>query len=215
MVTETDIANVALIMVGEAKINTLTDNKKAARLAKSLYTVSRDEAFDMPVDWKFATARRQLAQLAVTPASGYDFQYTLPTDVRRVMAQVEEDNDDIQFKWRREIFGDVAVLLTNETTAFIKYIVLITDTSLYPAWFVRLIYLNMAVKLAQPLKQDDKKVQQFAQLLELAMIDAEQSNGMEDVNVNQDQRRDDTGNMDVLDAVRRELSSGLIVNRII
>ena len=215
MVTETDIANVALIMVGEAKINTLTDNKKGARLAKSLYTVSRDEAFDMPVDWKFATARRELSQLAVTPASGYDFQYALPTDVRRVIAQVEEDNDDIQFKWRREIFGDVAVLLTNETTAFIKYIVLITDTSLYPAWFVRLIYLNMAVKLAQPLKQDDKKVQQFAQLLELAMIDAEQSNGMEDVNVNQDQRRDDTGNMDVLDAAQRELDSGLLVNRII
>ena len=215
MVTETDIANVALIMVGEAKISTLTDNKKAARLAKSLYTVSRDEAFDMPVDWKFATARRELGQIAVTPASGYDFQYALPSDVRRVIAQVPEDNDRLQFEWRREIFDSVPVLLTNETTAFIKYIVLITDTSLYPAWFVRLIYLNMAVKLAQPLKQDDKKVQQFAQLLELAMIDAEQSNGMEDVNVNQDQRRDDTGNMDVLDAARRELDSGLIVNRII
>lgn len=215
MVSETDIANVALIMVGEAKINSLQDNNKAARLAKSLFTICRDEAFGMPVDWKFATTRTELSQLSTTPAFGYDFQYGLPSNLHRIIAQVAEDDDRLQFEYRREVIGETDVLLTNETTAFIKYIILRTDTSVYPPWFVRLVYLNMAVKLAQPLKQDKNKVEQFVLLLELATIDAEQSNGMEDVNVNQDQRRDDTGNMDVLDAARRELDSGLIVNRII
>lgn len=213
MVSETDIVNVALIMVGEAKINNLQENTKAARLAKSVYTIAVNEVFDMPVNWKFATTRIELSQLTSTPAFGYDYQYGLPPDLIRIIAQVAEDNDDLEFKHRRETIGKKDVLLTNESTAFIRYIILRTNTAVYPAWFIKLIYLNIAVKLAQPLKQDDRKVQQFAQLLELATIDAEQSNAMEDVDVNQDQRRSDRGNMDILEAVRRQ--NDISVNRII
>ena len=206
-ISKTTIINTALIMVGEKTISSPNDNSKAAKLANQLYELCVEESFDLPDNWKFATSRKELSELATTPAIGtYDHQYILPPEQRRVLALVALTSDDFEFRWRKEFVSisgkEYDVILTNEVNAYVKYIVLREDPAKWPAWFVKLVYMNMAIKLAQPLSQDKRKVLQFAQLWEVSYFEAQMSNAKEDVDVDKHGVRVDEGNNDVIDAAR-------------
>lgn len=205
MLSEVDISNVALAMTGAAPIVAFTDDSKSARLCKSLYPVSRDETFDLPTNWKFAKTRTQLAQLADEPAfGGFTFQYKLPPNARRIIKQVDVDSDDVEYRWKREVFydgeKDFDVILSNEATCYIKYIRLRTDPAVYPGWFVKMIYLSMASKLSQPLKQDRSQALSFVRMWQVAVDEAIKANALEDVDVNAQNINIDLGNREVIDA---------------
>ena len=170
--------------------------------------MSRNEVFDLPADWKFCITRAQLSELATTPDFGYDYQYALPNRCRRVLSMVDEDGDDVQYKWRRECAVTVSgseeyewdVILTDEDECRVKYIRLREDVGAYPGWFVNLIILNLAIKLSEPLKQDKKKRQQLEFAMERAWNLAVSTNALEDCDVNKDGINIDLGNNDVLNA---------------
>ena len=131
-ISKITIINTALIMVGEKTISSPTDNSKAAKLANQLYDLCVEESFDLPDNWKFATSRKELSELATTPAIGtFDHQYILPSEQRRVIALVALTSDDFEFRWRKEFVrinnDDFDVILTNEVNAYVKYIVLRED----------------------------------------------------------------------------------------
>jgi hypothetical protein len=203
------IVNLALITVGSEKINSLSDATKSARLASTLYEQARNEVFDLPESWKFATSRATLAALSTAPAFGYDYQYILPSACRRVIAFVDADGDEIEYKYRREVADVIEgaaeveydVILVNESSCRIKYIRLRIDPAKWPAWFTKLVYLNLAMMLCEPLKGDKSKKAQIRQEM---WVDAYQSavtaNAMEDVDVNSAGVPTDYGNTDVLDA---------------
>lgn len=205
MASDIDAINMALLMVGSAKIGSVSDSTKSARLAQTILVVAREQVFGMPINWNFATTRAILGRLSTDPIFGkYDFQYTLPNDAARPIALVDVDNDDFQFEFRREtvVIGSTEhdVILTNETTANLKYVRQRTDPAKFPEAFFKLWYMTMATILAAPLKQDKQKVEQLTGLWQIAFNEARQANGMENVDVNKDNIPLDKGNMDVLDA---------------
>jgi hypothetical protein len=61
--TELQLVNIACLLVGIKKLDNLTDDRKSIRLANEAYDEARDEIFELPYDWKFATTRAELTIL--------------------------------------------------------------------------------------------------------------------------------------------------------
>jgi hypothetical protein len=205
-VTKIDLINFALALVGEKDINSTTDPVKAAELANSLWEVVVFRLFDLPyVNWKFATTRTTLSELSDTPAFGYDHQYQYPDNCRRITGMLNEDDDTIEFEWRRELYIDdddneYDVVATNEDTVRVKYIFYREDCAKWPGWFGVLVATGVAVVLSEPLKQDKKHREQLRDMMAVAMAEAMAGNQGEDVDVNADNERLDDGNTDVVNA---------------
>ncbi len=208
-VSKIDIINMALLLVGAEKIHAITDATKAARLAGSVYNVSVNEVFEIPIKWKFATARAELSAYSINPISGYAYQYELPSGYVRMVALIDEDGDSVEYAWTRELFvasdgsleDEFDMLLTNETKVFIKYIRTRENVSKWPASFVRLVYLSIAILISEPLKQKSGQVRQLVKMFEAAYTTAKISNAMDDVDVNSNGVRLDDGNQDVIDVI--------------
>lgn len=203
------IYNLAITLVGGAKITSLTGNSKEVRLANTLFDFSAHGMFALPIDWRFATARAELSRLSSDPAFGpYDYQYVLPVGCERVIAVVDEDSDDAQYEYDREVFvsgsDEHEVILVNETTCFIKFIRYRKNIGTWPAWFSRLVGLDLAILLCEPLKKDKQKKSQLYSLLTAPatgwLARAIQANAMENARTSRNNENLHTGNTEVLDA---------------
>lgn len=137
MTSKVDIANRALQIIGANEIAAFDEDSKAARAINSAYDLVRDSVFRAH-PWNCLIRRAALASEVATPAYGYSYQYTLPTDpyCLRVLAfatgDLEFPFDDIT----RSDGGPVFVvegrkILTNETGVKIKYVARITDPNEY------------------------------------------------------------------------------------
>jgi len=206
MASKLQIINVSLSLVGSKQITSLNPSEVNGKTAVALYPVARLEVFDLPIDWHFATTRTQIAKRTEDPAFGYDHMYNLPTGFRRILAQVDEDGDEVEYEWRREVYITDAdkqydVMLTDQDSPiYIKYIVDRPNEGVYPAWFAKLIYLNLGFMLAEPLKKDKAKAQDLFKLYEHSQTDAEAANALEIGKVSDKNVNLLKGNTDVIDA---------------
>lgn len=211
-ITEINVINLGLVLVGAKTIASTSVDTKAARLAGDMFEFSRNGMMELPVHWKFLTARAQLSQLGEPAFGQYDYQYKLPNKCLKVIANVNEDDDTQEYAFRREAYvytegnteKEADVIQTETETCYIKYIRLREDAGCWPAWFARLVALDLAILLCEPLKQDkQKKNQLLTMMIEpnygwLAL--AEQANAMEDMDASDVDVNLYRGNMDVLDA---------------
>lgn len=221
-ISETDVKNLGLVLVGARKLTSATDASKAGRLTSSLFELSRGGMFSLPVNWKFATTRAELGSTTDPSFGYYDHQFILPANCVRIVAQVDEDSDKIEYEHRREVYIDSSsnehdVILTNQDACFIKYIRLRMNVAVWPVWFARLVALDLAILLCEPLKQDKAKKNQLLMLM-TAPVDgwlakAIQANGMEDKDVTSNGVSLDKGNTDVLDAATVRITDKYIALR--
>jgi len=82
--SETSIANAALTILGERRINSLDDTSKTAKTLKERYAEVRDEVLRSH-PWNFATKRASLAADLTTPLWGPKNAFTLPSDSLRLL----------------------------------------------------------------------------------------------------------------------------------
>lgn len=214
-ISETDIVNAGFAITGVKRIVSIDDETVGARWAKSLFSTERLRVSDLPVNWKFLTSRVQLARTTADPPFGtYSYQYALPGNCLRVIATVDLYGDDFEYKYRKEVAVVVSggreiktdVILTNETSVYIKYLRLRTDTAVWPGWFGRLVSIGIAALVAAPVKQG-KWERKIELLWEQAYIKAQESNSMDDADVDANNRRVEKGNMDVVDAAGIDILS--------
>ena len=78
MPSETDVANVALRLVGGTRITSFTQATPNANAINDIYSEIRDTLLEFP--WNFATQRVELAKLTATPSFKFDYAYALPSD---------------------------------------------------------------------------------------------------------------------------------------
>jgi hypothetical protein len=221
-ISETNIKNAALALIGADTITSPTDTSKEGKFSKELYPLAVRETFDYPINWAFAESRTELTQLTDAPDFGYDYQYELPSKCRRVVALVDEDGDEVEYEWRREVYVKISgnreieydVFLTAQNEAFIKYIRERSDPNKWPGYFTKMVYTRLAVLMCAPLKAATQKKQQLINLWEEAVIEAKIGNGMESADVNDDSVNLDKGNTDVVDAAtKNEVSKKYIIER--
>lgn len=169
-VTETSIANSALIKIGGTRINSINDTSTQAKVAKEQYDKCRDELlYSHP--WNFAMKRVSVAADATAPTYGFAYRFALPADCLRVRAM--EDGDVIYQVEGRYILTDESGPLN------FQYITKITDTAQFSPGFAEALAFRLAMDLAYTIGESNTVLQNMSQLFDKAIKQARSMDAQE------------------------------------
>lgn len=148
MASKTEIANRALIKVGERRVsNVETTDTEAARTINELYDTVRDAVLSS-YPWNFSIKRANLAPDATSPVWEWNYAYTVPSDFLSLVCI--KDNPEYDFENNK--------ILTDEgTTLYIKYISKVTNTGLYSPVFVEAFSALLAAESIEKITQSNTK----------------------------------------------------------
>jgi hypothetical protein len=210
--TQLSICNLAILELGAAELgesiaNIDSTTDPVARRCKAIWEPVLLDIFDLPVKWKFARARAQLVLIADYPVFGkYEYAYALPSDCREILAMIDENDDDLEYEYSQEVYVNGATqtdcILTNEEECRIRYKVYRPTPTYWPAWFVRLVELKLAIQLGNSLTGQQEKVERLKRDFMLAYDNAKISNAALDNQVYGDGVNTDKGNTNIIDAAQ-------------
>lgn len=156
------IANNALAKIGANAITSLSENNEAARAINLVYTQLRNTVLrDHP--WNFAIKRAVLALESEQPAFEWTYQFALPSDSLRVL-HMELMSMQYEIEGRK--------LLTNESSAKIRYIAEIADPNQYDAMFIEAFSARLAAELAITLSDSNTMAQAMMESYNRKIADA-------------------------------------------
>lgn len=156
MPTDVEICSQALLLVGADEITSFSDETREALICQAMYDTTLKSLLEEH-PWRFSLAQAQLAQLVATPLYGYNYAYQLPTDMLRLMAT--------ESAGPYQVFENK--LYSNESEVYVTYQIK-PDEARFPAYFVKVLVLEMAVALAFSLSEDESKASAMQALLEVA-----------------------------------------------
>lgn len=141
MTSKVGIANLALADLGADPIADFAEGSEEAKLVTLRYDAAVDTVLRAH-PWNSAIARAQLAKALVAPLFGYASAYQLPSDPYCLRALELNDDPELVFKIEGRL------LVTDETSALLRYIARVTDTSQYDALLVEALAARLAYDLA-------------------------------------------------------------------
>ena len=161
MVCAIDICNQALFHLGVAAISDLDDGGDISAVACKLFYDSalRTALRDHP--WGFAKT-----EVRMSPAENqddypsYNYAYQYPYDCLRplsILNKNRKDSKKIEYDVQINHSRTGKVILTDQENAILSYIVFIDDPNLYDGWFVEMLVLCLASKIAGKLTGDTSK----------------------------------------------------------
>jgi hypothetical protein len=84
MASTVDVCNLALSILGQASIASITDNSNSARILNIEYDLLRRGMLEGPGIWRFSVKRASLPSLTQVPVSGpFTTMYAMPSDCLR------------------------------------------------------------------------------------------------------------------------------------
>lgn len=167
MASQTEIANLTLVKLGESRIINIADNNKPARTISSMFDRVRDAEMRKR-RWSFTIKRKQLAADSEVPTFGYGLQYTLPTDCLRVLSISEYGfgpnlsdyfigrGAPYAIEGRKILTGMVGASGTPEPLR-LRYISAIADTTLWDSLFIETFACKCAVEACETLTGSSDK----------------------------------------------------------
>lgn len=196
MASQTDIANLALSILGKPSIASLLDNSNAARVINIEYDMLRRALLRGRSTWRFSIKRASLPVLTTPPVSGpYTQQYAMPTDCLKVIMAGDTypglDLSDYRLGPTdagylvegRNILCDYGAPLS------LQYVYDVTDTTQFDPWFVVYFASELAWTCCERLTGSDAKQEAANKRKESALIQAASSNALENTPI---QNADDT-----------------------
>lgn len=174
------IASAALVKIGAAPINSLTDNTAEAEVANNLYTIVRDGVLSSH-PWSFATKQIALARLEEEPVADYDSSFQLPSDfLRALSAGVGDRGRGIDYR----ITADK--LHANGDEINLTYIC-VPNESEFPPFFEQALIAKLSADFCIPLTENSSRTELLNKLAEnefkkAKLIDSQQDtvNSIED-----------------------------------
>lgn len=175
---EADIANIALGLIGNEGIVSMTENSKEARTCLRFYEQALGEALEA-FDWPFARGyARGVAPEGYTLPPGYAYGYVWPTAalaIRGIARDLQSEPDTDYHIATIDVNGAATRLIhTNKAGSIIVYTRNTRDVGLYSPLFRAAAGANLAQYIAMPLTKDDKKMARaearFKTLLEQAAV---------------------------------------------
>lgn len=126
MTTEIDVINMALIRLGEKPITSLSDQRKAARIASATFDEHRDFVTQDHA-WNFATRFVELAASATAPDFGFQRAFPINPEHLRVVEMYDEPDAD----WEVQQHLGARAILTDLTAPLKARIIFqVTDLSI-------------------------------------------------------------------------------------
>ncbi|MDA1100818.1 MAG: hypothetical protein O2967_17740 [Proteobacteria bacterium] len=173
--SDVDICNIALAMLEEQRITSLTESTEQGRYCNVHYDDARDFVLRLH-PWNFATRRAALARNATAPGFGYGNSFKLPTDPY-CLRVISVNDPATPPDWKVEGRD----LLSDEGAVNLVYIGRIIDVTQYDAGFVQTLAHYLAWKLAKPLTGSKSEAEQKARDFDNIMRRARNVDGAEDV----------------------------------
>jgi len=164
-----EICNSALVKIGAARITSLSDSTKEAKLCNQIFVSIRDEVLRAH-PWNFAKKRATLSVDATAPNWGYSYRFALPVDCLRILKTQYPTDDWVQ---------EAGFILTNDYSSELKiqYVYKVTDTALFEPNFDEALASRMASELAYAISQSSElKNTMFAEY-ERKLADTRSFNG--------------------------------------
>ncbi len=168
--TKLDIYNMALSMLGEATITSLTANTKAVSLLNSIYTLVRDDCL-RDHHWNFATLREALTEDTATPAFGYAHQFVMPVACLKL---ISTDPEEAVYELENNL------LLTDEDTISIRYVSRVTQESVFDVKFTQFFATRLAAKICYNLTASASREEGLYALAAKELAGAKAVDGQED-----------------------------------
>jgi len=174
MASEVSISNLALQLLGAARITSLTEDSVNAREANSCYAEMRDLELEKH-RWRFAVARASLAASATAPDFDFDNAFPLPTDFLRLRMPNRTNLD-----WQIENHENQLAVLTNDSGPLeIVYIKKVTDPNIMVPTFRAALAARMAVQMCEKITQSNTKLENARVSYREAINEARRSNALQ------------------------------------
>ncbi len=151
--TDTDIANLALVKLGVSPIGTLTETSDQAVVANRFYATTRD-GYLSSYPWIFATVRGlELSIETATPDTEWSHQAPLPADLLRLL-KVHNNGAPCPY----DLVATKRVYLSSNSDVFVDYIREVQEAD-FPSYFVTAFSWMLAADMALTLTEDARKLQ--------------------------------------------------------
>ena len=174
MASVVSICNSALNQLGAASITALTDNSKNARLCNERYETVRDAVFRSH-PWNCLIKRQQLAQDTATPAYGFSYQFSLPSDALRLLG-IDAYHSDHKVEGRK--------ILCNEKSIKISYISQVTDPNEMDVLLRETISAGIAADLGYAITANLQVSKLMQEKYQYKLSEARHTDASEGYNVN-------------------------------
>jgi hypothetical protein len=181
MASQVEIFNRAIVLLGEERITSPTQDVKAARELSAVWDTTR-KALLRSYRWGFAMKRASLAALATPPLAQFDRQFLLPADFLRldfvgeffVGASLTDYRTIDESEYGLAQVAEGTVIETDMQAPLpIRYIGDVTDPNRFDALFVEAFAGKLAVDVASTLTNSDSALgaarQAFGMAVSLAM----------------------------------------------
>lgn len=137
-VTNLDVANQALALLGQEPLSTFDKENRNGRTIRLFYETARVGVLE-DGHWSFST-KRQVLSPSSTPAFGWSKGFTLPADCLKEQFVLDTNNENVKYRI------ESGELLANETTIQLIYTWDQEDYSKYSAKFIELFAYKLATK---------------------------------------------------------------------
>lgn len=169
MASSVEICNMALSLLGQEPVMTLDDTSKSSRICKRLYEPTL-EALLRSYPWTFAIKRVILSRDTDTPAFGFKYQFTIPSDCMRIVSINIPDG----------LFNiESNKILTNYDVIQMRYVYKTASAAEFDAQFIHVLSLRLAKVMCQSLTADPDLFSRLAQLEAQALLAAQNTNAIE------------------------------------
>lgn len=173
-VSNVSIANLALQLLGAARIVSLTDDHKNARAVNSCFEFLRDKELRAHA-WNFSIERATLAPSSTAPEFDFDYAFPLPTEFLRLLPPARHALD-----WNIERVDDKSCIVTNDgDTLEIRYVARIIDPTKFDMLFVYALAAKIAEHCCEELTQSNTKQQKATAFYKDAIAEARKINAFE------------------------------------
>lgn len=156
MLTDLQVANLALNRLGCGRISSLADQSKQARIMNDLVQITRYQLLESH-PWDFAIKRAAVTNNGNTPAFEFTYEFDKPLDMLRVLSEYEEEDYFVE--------GDT--ILADAETLYLRYIFKLEDHQLFSPTFDKAFYLHLAAEASYSLTNDKALKQQLIEEAEL------------------------------------------------
>lgn len=184
MASQTDIVNLALILLGDNTVVSINDNSKNARTIKAVYDTIREDELRARL-WKFALTRANLASLNVSniPAP-YKYAYSVPSDCLRIIdaGNTRQVLGLLNYRTGLEKMYDFqgnTIYTTIPSPLAVHYVQNVQETTLFDANFVTAFAAKLAMTAAKSLTDSVQIYAKAEKDYERAIVLASRNNAIE------------------------------------
>ena len=168
MADKLEIANMAIMMLGEEPLSSMEDGTKVADMADAFFDVCLETALSEH-DWTFARKRTTLSSDTTVPAFGYSARFLLPSDYNHMVREMTDE----EYEFREEN----GYILADQETIQLIYIANITNLNVLRPKFVDALASLLASYIAYGIKADSNTAERFRSLYEMKIQKAKGQDG--------------------------------------